>query len=402
MKGKNILIVSCVFPPEPVVSANLSSDIAVNLAFKNNVTVISPLPTRPYGSNYSNHINQNQLFIHEILTSYTSSKSNFIGRLKESFSLGRATSKFLYSNKNNIDIIYANTWPIFAQYFLVKTAKRLNIPVVLHVQDVYPESLIMKLPKIIGKVVRFLILPIDRFILNNVQEVITISPQMKDYLISTRNLNQLNVKVIRNWQNDESFTNQILQKINKSDKFIFMFLGSISPSAGVELLIHSFASANIDNSKLIIAGGGSEKNRCLNLAKNYTCEIEFIEANLEDVPKIQAKADILLLPLKKGIGKTASPSKLSAYMFSKKPIIASVDIDSDTSRVINESKSGWVIEPENIDMMIDVMLEASLTDKSKLEIKGENGFKYAMKNLSRKNNLKSISNLITKTSITNI
>ena len=53
-------------------------------------------------------------------------------------------------------------------------------------------------------------------------------------------------------------------------------------------------------------------------------------------------------------------------------------------------------------MMIDVMLEASLTDKSKLEIKGENGFKYAMKNLSRKNNLKSISNLITKTSITNI
>jgi glycosyltransferase involved in cell wall biosynthesis len=386
---------------EPLVSANLSFDIADKLAFKNNVTVISPLPTRPYGSDYSNHINQNQLFIHEILTSYTSSKSNFIGRLKESFSFGRQSSKFLYANKNNIDIIYANTWPIFAQYFLVKTAKRLNIPVVLHIQDIYPESLIMKLPEIIGKIVRFLILPVDRFVLNNVQEVITISTQMKNYLISTRNLNQLNVKVIRNWQNDEHFTKQIPKKINKSDKFIFMFLGSISPSAGIELLIHSFAAANIENSKLIIAGGGSEKNRCLNLAKNYTCEIEFIEVNLEDVPKIQAKADVLLLPLKKGIGKTASPSKLPAYMFSKKPIIASVDIDSDTSRVINESKSGWVIEPENIDMMIDVMVEASLTDKSKLEIKGENGFKYAMKNLSRKNNLKSISNLITKTSITN-
>ena len=400
MKGKNILIVSCVFPPEPLVSANLSFDIAVNLALKNNVTVISPFPTRPYGSNYRNHITQNQSFIHEIITSYTSPKSNLIRRMQESFSLGRATSKFLYSNKNNIDIIYANTWPIFAQYFLVKTAKRLNIPVVLHIQDIYPESLIMKLPKIIGMIVRFLILPVDRFVLNNVQEVITISKQMKNYLISTRNLNQLNVKVIRNWQNDEHFTKQIPKKINKSDKFIFMFLGSISPSAGIDLLIHSFASANIENSKLIIAGGGSEKNRCLNLAKNYTSEIEFIEVNIEDVPEIQAKADVLLLPLKKGIGKTASPSKLPAYMFSKKPIIASVDIDSDTSRVINESKSGWVIEPENINMMIDVMVEASLTDKTKLKIKGENGFKYAMKNLSRKNNLKSISNLITKTSIT--
>ena len=88
-------------------------------------------------------------------------------------------------------------------------------------------------------------------------------------------------------------------------------------SDNISVLIKSFASANIDNSKLVIAGGGSEKNRCLNLAKNYTCEIEFIEASLEDVPKIQAKADILLLPLKKGIGKTASPSKLPAYMFSK-------------------------------------------------------------------------------------
>ena len=390
MKGKNILIVSCVFPPEPVVSANLSFDIAIELALKNNVTVISPLPTRPYGSNYGNHIAQNHPFIHEIITSYTSPKSNFIGRLKESFSLGRATSKFLYSNKNNIDIIYANTWPIFAQYFLVKTAKRLNIPVVLHIQDIYPESLIMKLPKIIGKIVRFLILPIDRFVLNNVHKVITISPQMKNYLVSTRHLNQSNVEVFRNWQNDEPFTNQHQKKTNRSNKFTFMYLGSISPSAGIELLIKSFASANIDNSKLVIAGGGSEKNRCLNLAKNYTCEIEFIEASLEDVPKIQAKADILLLPLKKGIGKTASPSKLPAYMFSKKPIIASIDMDSDTARIINEARAGWVIEPEDIDMLIVAMREASLTKKSELELKGENGFNFAMKNLSKKNNLKQL------------
>ena len=390
MNGKNILIVSCVFPPEPVVSGILSYDIAIELALKNNVTVISPSPTRPYGSSYRNHITPNQPFIHEILTSYTSPKANLITRLMESFSFGRVSSKFLCSNKNDIDIIYANAWPIFAQYFLVKTARRLNIPLVLTVQDIYPESLIAKLPKIIGKVVRFLLLPIDRFILNNVQKVITISPPMKDYLVSTRDLNQSNVEVIRNWQNDELFTNQNQQKINRSDKFTFMYLGSIVPSAGVDLLIESFASANIDNSKLIIAGDGSDKNKCIKISKKYSCDIQFVEAKLEDVPKIQAKADVLLLPLKKGIGKTASPSKLAAYMFSKKPIIASVDMDSDSARIIKEAKSGWVIEPENIDMLIDVMREASLNKKSELELKGENGFKYAMENLSRKNNLKRI------------
>jgi len=387
MKFKKILIISCVFPPEPVVSANLSFDIAVELALKNIVTVISPLPTRPYGSNYANYTTQNHSFIHEVITSYTSPKSNLIRRLKESFSFGRGSCKFLCSNKNDIDIIYANTWPILAQFLLVKTAKKLGIPVVLHVQDVYPESLIMRLPQIIGKVVRFLILPIDRYVLKNVQKIITISPQMKNYLVATRNLNQSSVKVIRNWQNEESFTSLIPQKLNRSDRFTFMYLGSISPSAGVELLIESFASANIDNSKLIIAGAGSEKDRCLSLAKDCNCEIEFIEVNLKDVPRIQAKADVLLLPLKKGMGKTASPSKLPAYMFSQKPIIASVDLDSDSARVVNEAKAGWVIEPENIDMLRDTMRVASLTKKSELELKGQNGFHFAMKNLSKKSNL---------------
>ena len=395
MIGKNILIVSAVFPPEPVVSANISFDIACGLALNNNVTVISPYPTRPFGSAYKNLLLKPYPFKHKILNSFTSPKSNVLLRLLESFSFGKKSSKYILNNKNNIDIIYANTWPIFSQFYLVKTTNKLNIPVVLHVQDIYPESFIMKLPKIMGKIVRFLILPIDRFVLNNVQEVITISPQMKDYLASTRNLNQSNLNVIRNWQNHEIFTNPIIQKTNRSDKFTFMYLGSISPSAGIEILIKSFASANINNSKLIIAGGGSEKNRCINLAKNYSCEIEFIEASLEDVPKIQAKADILLMPLKKGIGKTASPSKLPAYMFSKKPIIASVDSDSDSARVINEAHAGWVIEPENIGLLIRAMKAASSIEKEKLNLMGKNGFKYAMNHLSKKKNLNKLLTLIT-------
>ena len=398
MKGKNILIVSCVFPPEPVVSANLSFDIANELALKNNVTVISPFPTRPYGSNYRNHITQNHPFIHKIITSYTSPKSNLIGRMQESFSLGRASSKFLHSKKNSIDIIYANTWPIFAQYLLVKTAKKLNIPVILHIQDVYPESFIAKLPNIFGNIVRFLILPIDIFVLNNVKEVITISPHMKNYLVSTRNLNQTNVKVIRNWQNDKLFTRHIFQKKNNLDKFVFMYLGSISPSAGIELLIESFASANINNSKLVIAGSGSDKNKCINLAKNFNCEIDFIEVILDCVHEVQAIADVLLLPLKKGIGKTASPSKLPAYMFSKKPIIACVDSDSDTAMLINESNCGWVLPPENIEVLSTAMKKINKIEDKVLIKKGLNGFNFAVENLSKKNNLKKIVNLIAKTS----
>lgn len=48
---KRILIVTAVFPPEPVVSAQISYDLATELSKKYNVTVLCPPPTRPNGKN---------------------------------------------------------------------------------------------------------------------------------------------------------------------------------------------------------------------------------------------------------------------------------------------------------------------------------------------------------------
>lgn len=394
---KNILIVSAVFPPEPVVSANLTYDIANELAKNNNVTVISPFPTRPFGANYENIVPKTLSFTHKILKTYTCPKSNLVGRLRESYSLGKATSNYLLAANIKIDVIYANTWPIFAQMFLAKTAKKLKIPLILHIQDIYPESLVTKLPSFLGKLVRFFILPIDKLVLNSVQKVIAISPQMKNYLETTRNIAKENVVVIRNWQNDEFFTNYKLPQKITSDKFTFMYLGSLSASAGVELLIDAFANANIKYANLIIAGDGSEKVNCINLAKKYTCKIEFCDAPFDIVPEIQAKADILLLPLRKGIGKTASPSKLPAYMFSKKPIIACVDTDSDTAMIINTAACGWVLPPENIISLSEMMQQVSAISKDELLKVGENGFNFAIENLSKNNNLAKVVACITDT-----
>ena len=45
-------------------------------------------------------------------------------------------------------------------------------------------------------------------------------------------------------------------------------------------------------------------------------------------------------------------------------------------------------------MLIDAMREASLTKKSELELKGQNGFNFALDNLSKKNNLNQITDII--------
>lgn len=378
--------------PEPVVSAQLSEDIANELAVNHKVTVISPKPTRPFGFKFlRKDINKSYSLIN--LDSYTCPESNFYGRFKESYSFGLACSKYIKENRDNIDLIYMNSWPIFAQYLTVKEANKFGISIITHIQDVYPESLSTKIP-ILGFLFNLIFKPIDKIILKKSNKIIAISEKMKNYLNDSRQISLKKIKVVKNWQDEEAFINYEETKNNNSVEqrlFTFMYMGNIGPVAGIDLLIDSFSKANLGNCRLLIAGSGSKRIELENLVSLRKIErVNFVDVPDGMVPEIQGSADIMLLPIKKGAASSSIPSKLPAYMFSQKPIIASVDMDSDSARVINEAKAGWVIEPENIDMLIDAMREASLTKKSELELKGENGFNFAMENLSKKNNLKQL------------
>ena len=388
----NILIVTAVFNPEPVVSAKLSEDLANYLSTHHNVIVLAPRPSRPLGFKHSkfNIINTFKLIN---LKSYIHPQSNLFGRMYESLSFGWSCKKYISENRNSIDLIYMNSWPIFAQYLTVKAANKYSIPITTHVQDLYPESFSTKIPQF-SFFLKLIILPIDRIILKGSNTIIAISEKMKNYLANSRQISLKKIKVVKNWQDEEAFINYEEIKNNNpvvQRLFTFMYMGNIGPVAGIDLLIDSFSKANLGKCKLLIAGSGSKRIELENLVSlRKIVNVNFVDVPDGMVPEIQGYADVMLLPIKKGAASSSIPSKLPAYMFSKKPIIASVDMDSDSARVINEAKAGWVIEPENIDMLIDAMREASLTKKSELELKGENGFNFAMKNLSKKNNLKQL------------
>lgn len=391
-----ILIVSSIFPPEPVVSANLSYDIANALATENEVVVISPPPTRPFGLTFDKKASlDNSTFKHIVLDSYTCPKSKLLGRAIESLSFGLHTKKYIEKNHARIALIYANTWPLFAQKILAETASRYNIPLVLHIQDIYPESIATKIPYA-GPLINKLLLPVDKKILNSTKKIITISYKMRDYLMQSRELKKHQISVVRNWQNDDIFFNfKQNNPPQKSKIFTFMYLGSISPTAGVELLVSAFGKADLKNARLIIAGTGSDKEKCRQLAKSYPHkDIQFYEVSGTDVPGMQARADILLLPLKKGVAKTALPSKLTAYMLSAKPIIATIDLDSEAADIIQDNACGYVIEAENEQALIRCMDEVSGKSHDRLSAMGENSFNFARQQLSRKHNLFKIISII--------
>ena len=391
---KCILLISAVFPPEPVVSAMLSYDIAMKLcSIGCKVVVVSPKPTRPLNYVFPKG-HPKYPFEHYVLNSYTCPESRIIGRTRESISFGKAITKFISEYPEKIECIYANTWALFSQLALAQIAKKKRIPYIIHVQDVYPESYCFKLPKIAGYILYRLLIPIDKYVHKNAVRIIGISPTMIDYLSITRKTDRCKYVLARNWQNDQTFINAYKPIEEKAKRdFHLMYLGSINPTANVALVLKSLGKIQDANIHLSIVGNGPEKDNCQVLAKELGLDVSFDVVTPERVAEKQSEADVLMLCLKNGVAKTATPSKLTAYMLTGRPIIASVDLDSDCAQIIYEANCGLVVPPDDIVSLSKAISEMSLKTRDQLNNLGAAAFEYAKKHLSKDVNL----NIVTKT-----
>ncbi|MBI9063782.1 MAG: hypothetical protein JEZ14_17505 [Marinilabiliaceae bacterium] len=140
-----ILLVSSVFPPEPVVSATIGRDMAEALSENCEVMVVTPKPTRPLGFSFKKLSTGNQKFKHFVLNSYTYPESRLFGRLRESYSFGKHVVDYIKKYKAEIQCVYIHSWPLVAPYKIVKASKKYSLPTIIHIVDIYPEALSDKL-----------------------------------------------------------------------------------------------------------------------------------------------------------------------------------------------------------------------------------------------------------------
>ncbi len=397
-----VIIVSCVVPPETVVSGRINWDIANYLVKNNNeVILISPIPTRPIGNFPNEDLFDKKLnngIRHIRIKTFTYPHRGFIGRVLESISFGYESIKLV--NKLDCEILYSMPWPFLGQFIINILLKNKKTKVIMNVQDLYPESFLSKI-KFFG----FFFKPlkyIDLYSAKKSFHLTVVSQSLKNFYVKKRSLRPNKITVIENWQDEKKFLKgpsqdkaSLINKFNLNntkDKKIYMYLGNIGPVAGVYPLIKAFHESNLHNHSLVIAGSGTSKKKCFNYVKKNDIKNIFfrdVPPGLDSVVDLQSLADVMILPINKGFASSSIPSKLIAYMFSAKPILTNADKDSFTYQAVVNSKSGWVTKSFK-----DWFNKMNLYEiEDKLKIYGSNGFNYAIKNYSKTQGLKKINNL---------
>lgn len=381
---KNILIVSGVFHPEPLTTAIMNYDLAIELAKNHNVTVIRPRPTRPIGKNYDGYEVDYPFKCIE-LKSFTYPESKLFGRMKESRSFGNACAKYIREHKSEITVVYNASWQLFGYKIVAKECTKQGIPYVIPVQDIYPECLFTNkhYPAIAVKLISAFLKPIDTFCQKHAFKVRTISNEMADYLSETRGVPRENYLVLDNWQNEEDFSYTSIQ----NEKLIFGYVGSVNGHSNTELIIHAFAKANIPHSELRIYGGGNHKEACVKLVQEYGIKnVVFDEVDKKQVPMVQSAVSVLVLALPTGNGGLCLPSKMTSYMLSGRPVLASVE-KSATTRYIKEADCGFTVEPDNIEALVEGFKRFASMSLEELNLLGYNSRKFAENQLTRSSNL---------------
>jgi glycosyltransferase involved in cell wall biosynthesis len=407
-----IIIISGTAPPEPMPAGRIHFELAKFLSEDNNqVWFVSPKPSRPLGTRYpetgrDNIIRISDNLSHIQLNSYTYPGSSVLKRTYESIDFGFKAIRYINKKIKKYDLIYSSPWAFLGQFLILALRKGKNYPVIMNVQDLYPESFLVKVNSGILKRILHPLYLIDIYNARKSSCITVISENLKQVYLQKRKISESKINVIHNWQHGDAFyeklqpKEEILKKYNMqecSGKFVYMYLGNIGHVAGVEIILNSFVELNNTDSFLVIAGSGTTKERCMLLARKLKISnLAFIDVppDMRSVAEIQSIANIMLLPINPGAAHSSIPSKLITYMFSAKPVITSASSSSDTAEAVRSSGCGWITKSNHPEDWIEMMNKAYMTDSTGLTKIGKSGYDFAVENYSRENGLNKLSRLI--------
>lgn len=403
-----VQIVTSEFPPEPQVQSRMVLDVATELASAGHaVQVVCPYPSRPAGVRYDEQeISALGAAVAELgivltrVPSFTTPQSKLWPRMLESWSFGRCAAGVI-SRAASADMVYDVVWPMLAQAWVGCVARQRGIPQVSHIMDIYPESAYPKVPWWVQVGARRPLLALDRANALRARKLVVISESMRKVYEESRGVPSERIEVVHTWQ-DESMFRELPERASAvrrynlpPDLFTFLYLGNIGPVAGVDHLIRSFAQAGLRDSQLLIIGEGTQKPACLQLASQNGANVRFLsDPDVANVPLLHSLADVCLLPMKRGAAHSSFPSKLSGYMLSGKPILASVDEKSDSAFLVRTAQCGWVLRTEDMEAMSGKMRELRSLDQRELAAAGARGRVYAMEHLSKRSGLKRLVSII--------
>ena len=371
-----ILFVNAYFYPENIAFSHLEKDIIEGLQNAGHeIFVICPTPTRGVSDEVHNEYKRrkredlNGIKIHRF--SAPKEGKNPIIRAFRYFWCNLREYQ-IGKGYRDIDAVFAVSTPPTQGWIAGKLAKKLKVPFIYSLQDVFPDSLVTT--GLVGKdsLIYEIGAKIERKTYRLCSKIIVISESIRNNLID-KGVDESKLTVITNWIDTDKVypipkhENKLFEEFGiDREKFNVVYAGNFGASQGAGVILKA-AELLKDNDEIsfIIFGGGAEFASAQEYVKQHDLSNVFIHPllPLERSAEVYSLGDVALITCKKGVGKAGMPSKTWSIMACGTPIIAAFDIDSELAQILNDSKAGTCVEPENPASLAEAIATAALGDE---------------------------------------
>ncbi len=360
-----VLFHSLTIPPDQVSTGILVADIAAKFQTKDiSIEVLASTPqyrfdSKEFSTEEMKKVKRNiytSNYKGVKITHLYASKRSFkrITRLFQWVSYHIKSISYLTKNRKNFDSIYIFSYPPTMNLIAIYSKKILKKKTVYSVWELYPE-IASKLNELNSSILLNLFKRIDNFCLRIIDNVVVNSQELKDYLVSKRNIEENKVKVIYHFSNEPETPKPSI--MNKE----IMYAGNLGTPQNLESFINIFSESN-NNFNLTIYGSGTQYERISKMNSNSIKVNSFVDR--KKLVELTKDIPYALVSLSPKLTVEGFPGKTFDYLKMNKILIGYSNPESGLAKFIEKYELGVNISPDvdNIDEKFDQLQDKLFID----------------------------------------
>lgn len=362
-------IISQWFFPEPVPIPKSMSQALVDRG--HSVRVLTGFPSYPFGQIYAgyedNEVTEETISGARVMRvpTFLSHDLNALHRLRSFLSFGaQSLRRSAFLRHSDVNYVYAT--PMTASTAALVCRWLWKTPFVLHIQDLWPESITDSgmMPggwrkSLINVLIGWALWPAYF----SAAQIIVISPGMKRALIA-RGVDEKKVTVVYNWDGNERLIDaEISSPSPQRDPHTLhcVYAGNIGQMQDVETIVR--AAATVENEldlRVSLYGSGVAEPSVAALIKNLGVKnVQLLGRVAPDkMQAIYEESDFQFVTLKDfPLFRMTIPSKFQASLANGVPVITTVK--GDLADLCVDNELGFVAEPEDVAGLADAIRKAA-------------------------------------------
>ncbi|MFB8368099.1 glycosyltransferase family 4 protein [Pseudarthrobacter sp. NPDC055928] len=357
------------FAPEQFSLPNSLSEQSVLAG--DDVRVLTGFPSYPFGKIYDGY-SQESSFRENIagaevyrVSSFLSHDANAKNRMRTFLSFAVASIRRAHVLAD-MDVIYVYATPMTASMAAWWLRKWKGVPYVLHIQDLWPESVTssgMLARGLISSLVGSTLSSVLRPIYSAASHIVVISPSMKEALVG-RKVDAGKITTILNW--DPSFAEEVSEggSPSKTTRVRFVYAGNLGVMQDVETILRA-AELLRDSPEIEIHiyGSGVLEASLQKFSTDHKLPNVIFHGRVTkaEMYSVYAASEFHLVTLKDDpLFRMTIPSKFQAAMAHGIPVVSTVQ--GDLEEICAEAGVGWTALPENPVSLAATMRTAAAID----------------------------------------